>query len=112
MTDCVWAEQVQKASEDGLVGDMYMHTDIMEGPKEKGSAAHLQLGKPLTIRLVGKPNSKGDPPQEQYEDLDEVIVRYAEPLVGNINRVLGHRCALAHITNVHQTISTSRCLCR
>jgi hypothetical protein len=91
-------EQVQKGREDGRTSDMFMHTDIMEGPKEGGPGAHLQLGKPLTIRWVGGG-------EEEYEDLDEVLARYAEPFVANIKQVLRHRWAPASPSSQNHNVS-------
>ncbi|KAL2645408.1 hypothetical protein R1flu_012995 [Riccia fluitans] len=54
--------------------------DIVEGGKDsRDMTSFLRLGKTLTI---------GD---ETFEDLDEVIARYVEPLVGHVKSVLRYR---------------------
>lgn len=64
-----------------------MHQEIREGEKETGVGAHLRLGRPLSITLLA------DRRVEEYEDLDEVLARFAEPLAANIKAVRAHRCA-------------------
>ncbi|CAL8470742.1 g10284 [Coccomyxa elongata] len=63
---------------------VYMHTEIREGKKEAGVGAHLRLGRPLSITLLGGKT-------EEYEDLDEVCARFADPFVSNLKQVLRHR---------------------
>ena len=64
---------------------LYMHTEIHEGKKEAGVGAHLRLGRPLSVTLLGGKT-------EEYEDLDEVCARFADPFVSNLKQVLRHRC--------------------
>ncbi|BDA45673.1 Transcription elongation factor SPT6 [Coccomyxa sp. Obi] len=63
---------------------VYMHTEFHEGKKEAGVGAHLRLGRPLSVTLLGGK-------KEEYEDLDEVCARFADPFVSNLKQVLGHR---------------------
>jgi hypothetical protein len=48
------------------------------------ASARLSLGRPLTIELPGGRS-------EQYEDLDEVVARFVDPLIDNV-RVGGGCC--------------------
>jgi transcription elongation factor SPT6 len=59
---------------------VFTHIDIAEGGKEsRDLTSFLSLGKTLTIG------------EESYEDLDEVIARYVEPLVGYLREMLRYR---------------------
>ncbi|CAM6129610.1 unnamed protein product [Calypogeia fissa] len=59
---------------------LYVHIDIVEGGKDsRDLTSFLRLGKTLTI---------GD---ETFEDLDEVIARYIDPLVGYLKEMLRYR---------------------
>eukprot|EP00898_Chlorokybus_atmophyticus_P008664 jgi/Chlat1/879/Chrsp107S01340 len=59
---------------------IYFHVDIKEGGKTgKSQAGNLRLGTPLQIR------------DEFYDDLDEVLARYVEPLAANIKEMQSHR---------------------
>lgn len=59
---------------------VFTHIDIVEGGKEsRDLTSFLSLGKTLTIG------------EESYEDLDEVIARYVEPLVGFLREMLRYR---------------------
>ena len=64
---------------------MLLSQEIMEGPKEAGGASHLQLGRPLSITTTATG-------RQEFEDLDEIIARYAEPLVANFRSITRHRC--------------------
>lgn len=79
------ALQVHKRTDDGLGNDAYCHKEIIEGPKGTAVGAHLKLGRPLEIEHLGfsKP--------EQYEDLDEILARFAEPFVSHIKQIKGHK---------------------
>ena len=71
-----------KYHDGGVDRKIYKHIDIKEGPK-KGAAhgAHLQLGTPLTVQNC----------PETFEDLDEVVARYVEPLSRHLKEVRRHR---------------------
>lgn len=59
---------------------VFTHIDIVEGGKEsRDLTSFLSLGKMLAIG------------EESYEDLDEVITRYVEPLVGYLHEMLRYR---------------------
>ncbi|KAK3138392.1 hypothetical protein QOZ80_5AG0368330 [Eleusine coracana subsp. coracana] len=59
---------------------VYAHKEITEGGKDhKDITSLLRLGKTLTID------------NETFEDLDEVIDRYVDPLVGNLKSMLSYR---------------------
>jgi hypothetical protein len=78
--------QVHGRGADGLGSDVYLHTEVREGKKEGGVGAHLRLGRPLSITLAGGRT-------EEYEDLDEILARYADPYISNLKQVMRHRCA-------------------
>ncbi|KAM0954059.1 putative tex-like protein, HTH domain superfamily [Dioscorea sansibarensis] len=59
---------------------VYAHKDIVESGKDhKDITSLLRLGKTLTID------------KETFEDLDEVMDRYVDPLVGHLKNMLGYR---------------------
>eukprot|EP00250_Pteridium_aquilinum_P021264 c25074_g1_i1 orf=411-5594(-) len=59
---------------------VYTHIDIVEGGKDsKDFTSFLSLGKSLKIG------------EDVFEDLDEVIARYVDPLVGNLKEMLRYR---------------------
>ncbi|BBN03708.1 transcription elongation factor SPT6 [Marchantia polymorpha subsp. ruderalis] len=59
---------------------VYVNIDIVEGGKDsRDMTSFLRIGKTLTI---------GD---DTFEDLDEVIARYVDPLVGHVKNVLRYR---------------------
>eukprot|EP00268_Persea_americana_P027117 TRINITY_DN265_c0_g1_i1.p1 TRINITY_DN265_c0_g1~~TRINITY_DN265_c0_g1_i1.p1 ORF type:complete len:1608 (-),score=448.42 TRINITY_DN265_c0_g1_i1:517-5340(-) len=59
---------------------VYAHKDIKEGDKDnKDITSLLRLGKTLTID------------EDTFEDLDEVMDRYVDPLVTNLKAMLGYR---------------------
>lgn len=59
---------------------VYAHKEITEGGKDhKDITSLLRLGKTLTID------------NETFEDLDEVIDRYVDPLVGHLKSMLSYR---------------------
>ena len=58
--------------------------NIKKGGKGQSKTQNLRLGRPLTI-------ATGADAEEEFEDLDEVLARFIEPLSNNIRRVLGHR---------------------
>lgn len=62
-----------------------MHKDVKEGPKRGGQ---LTLGTPLTMITTGNKT------EERFEDLDEILARYAEPLAEKVQQVVTHRCRL------------------
>ena len=64
---------------------MLLSQEVAEGPKGGGAGAHLQLGRPLSIMSVAG--------AQEFEDLDEIVARYAEPLAANFKAVTRHRCA-------------------
>jgi hypothetical protein len=64
---------------------MLLSQEVAEGPKGGGAGAHLQLGRPLSITTVAG--------AQEFEDLDEIVARYAEPLAANFKAVTRHRCA-------------------
>ncbi|KAG9454791.1 hypothetical protein H6P81_007695 [Aristolochia fimbriata] len=59
---------------------VYAHKDIAEGAKDyKDVASLLRIGKTLKIG------------EDTFEDLDEVMDRYVDPLVTQLKAMLGHR---------------------
>ena len=82
------AAQVSRRTDDGLGIDAYYNVECREGPKGSAVGAHLQLGKPLEISFLG---AKAPGSAEQYEDLDEILARYAEPFGQHIKQIKGHR---------------------
>ncbi|XP_062180009.1 transcription elongation factor SPT6 homolog isoform X2 [Phragmites australis] len=63
-----------------IFDDVYAHKEITEGGKDhKDITSLLRLGKTLTID------------NETFEDLDEVIDRYVDPLVGHLKSMLSYR---------------------
>ncbi|KAF3790785.1 Transcription elongation factor [Nymphaea thermarum] len=59
---------------------VYAHKDIIEGDKDqKDITSLLRLGKTLKIG------------EDTFEDLDEVMDRYVDPLVANLRVMLGYR---------------------
>ncbi|XP_057817210.1 transcription elongation factor SPT6-like isoform X2 [Cryptomeria japonica] len=59
---------------------VYAHKDIVEGGKDhRDFASFLRLGKTLSIG------------EETFEDLDEVIDRYVDPLISNLKAILDYR---------------------
>ncbi|KAK1302050.1 hypothetical protein QJS10_CPB12g01717 [Acorus calamus] len=63
-----------------VYGGVYAHKDITEGGKDhKDITSLLRLGKTLTIG------------EDTFEDLDEVMDRYVDPLVYNLKTMLGYR---------------------
>ena len=77
--------QVQRVGGEGAAGaDVLLSVEVAEGEKAGGPGAHLQLGRPLTIATVAGP--------QQFEDLDEILARFAEPLVSHVASVARHRC--------------------
>ncbi|KAI5078919.1 hypothetical protein GOP47_0006590 [Adiantum capillus-veneris] len=59
---------------------VYTHIDVLEGGKDsKDFTSFLSLGKSLKIG------------EDVFEDLDEVIARYVDPLVGNLKEMLRYR---------------------
>ncbi|CAI5985380.1 unnamed protein product [Closterium sp. NIES-64] len=63
-----------------LPGGAFTHVDVHEGGKDRTSAtSFLRLGRTLTI---------GD---ESYEDLDEVMARYIEPLAARMRDMAAYR---------------------
>ena len=81
-------EQVSRRTDDGLGIDAYYNVECREGPKGSAVGAHLQLGKPLELSFMG---AKGPGGAQQYEDLDEILARYAEPFGQHIKQIKGHR---------------------
>ncbi len=45
----------------------------------------MKLGTPLEVEVV--PGRQ----KEEYDDLDELLVRYADPLAENVRRLVKHR---------------------
>ena len=84
----VAAAQVSRRTDDGLGIDAYYNVECREGPKGSAVGAHLQLGKPLELSFMG---AKGPGGAQQYEDLDEILARYAEPFGQHIKQIKGHR---------------------
>lgn len=80
--------QVHKRTDDGLGIDAYYHQEVREGPKGSAIGAHLKLGKPLEIAFLGAKDGL-----EQYEDLDEILARFAEPFVAHVKQIKCHRQA-------------------
>ena len=71
--------------------DSIMHVEIKEGGKDTSRReTMLSLGKELAIE-----HPPGAPPaaafREVYEDLDEAVARFVEPLVANAEHVSRHR---------------------
>ncbi|KAF8715916.1 hypothetical protein HU200_026878 [Digitaria exilis] len=63
-----------------IFDDVFAHKEITEGGKDhKDITSLLRLGKTLTID------------NETFEDLDEVIDRYVDPLVGHLKSMLSYR---------------------
>ncbi|KAG9449004.1 hypothetical protein H6P81_008969 [Aristolochia fimbriata] len=59
---------------------VYAHKDIAEGDKDqKDITSLLRIGKSLKIG------------EDSFEDLDEVMDRYVDPLVAHLKAMLGHR---------------------
>ncbi|KAH7314514.1 hypothetical protein KP509_21G005900 [Ceratopteris richardii] len=59
---------------------VYTHIDVLEGGKDsKDFTSFLSLGKTLKIG------------EDVFEDLDEVIARYVDPLVSNLKEMLRYR---------------------
>lgn len=59
---------------------VYAHKDIVEGGKDhRDFTTYLRLGKTLSIG------------EDTFEDLDEVIDRYVDPLVSNLKAILAYR---------------------
>lgn len=59
---------------------VYAHKDIIEGGKDnRDMTTYLRLGKTLSIG------------EDTFEDLDEVIDRYVDPLVSNLKAILSYR---------------------
>ena len=86
------------ATEDG---DIIIHKDIREGKKRGG---HLTLGTPLKITI-----SHSLKKEETFEDLDEIMARYVEPLLEKYQEVINHRSAqfLPHL-ELLQNLSGTR----
>ena len=63
--------------------DLVIHKDIREGKKKGG---HLSLGTPLKITI-----STSLKKEETFEDLDEIMARYVEPLFEKFQEVVNHR---------------------
>ena len=70
---------------DGQSGDLIIHRDVKEGRKRGGQ---LTLGHPLKIQTS---NSSTITKEETFEDLDEIVARYVEPLFDNFQTVVKHR---------------------
>ncbi len=64
-------------------GDLIIHKDIKEGRKKGGP---LTLGKPLKIVI-----STSMKKEQTFEDLDEIMARYVEPLFERYQEVVKHR---------------------
>ncbi|ONK61390.1 uncharacterized protein A4U43_C08F29410 [Asparagus officinalis] len=63
-----------------IFDDVYAHKDILESGKDhKDITSLLRLGKTLTID------------EKTFEDLDEVMDRYVDPLVSHLKNMLGYR---------------------
>ena len=69
----------------GAHGAIVLHRDVREAPKAKAGGAHLQLGLPLTVGL----GAAGL--EETFEDLDELLARYVEPLAAAAAALAAHR---------------------
>uniref|UniRef100_A0A061RB87 Transcription elongation factor SPT6 n=1 Tax=Tetraselmis sp. GSL018 TaxID=582737 RepID=A0A061RB87_9CHLO len=68
-------------------GNHMLHLPIREGPKSgSGPGAKMALGKWLCVDSI-----HALPKGEKYEDLDEVVVRFVEPLVANIKSIISNR---------------------
>lgn len=50
-----------------------------------GPSAHLRLGTPLLVHVHGRPLPL------KFEDLDDLINSFAEPLVEHVNQLLAHK---------------------
>lgn len=79
--DFFLALQLHKTSE----GDLVIHKDVQEGRKRGGQ---LTLGTPLKIQLS---SGGGMNNQLTFEDLDEIIARYVEPMCERFQEVIKHR---------------------
>ena len=53
-------------------------------PQGSGPSAHLRLGTPLLLHVHGRPLPL------KFEDLDDLINSFAEPLVEHVNQLLSH----------------------
>lgn len=62
--------------------DIIMHKDVKEGRKKGGQ---LTLGTPLTLL------TDGNKTEEKFEDLDEILARFAEPMAERVQQVVKHR---------------------
>lgn len=68
-------------------GSVIQHMQVSEGPKTgSGPGWRLALGKWLQVMEI-----HALPPKEKYDDLDEMIVRFLEPLVANIKSLTSNR---------------------
>ena len=67
----------------GQEGALIFHRDVAEGRKRGGA---LTLG--TRLRLVTGSNDKA---LESFEDLDEILARYAEPLADKVQAIVSHR---------------------
>ena len=62
-------------------GDIIMHRDVREGAKRGGK---LGLGLPLRLMTSSKKEQK-------FEDLDEVLATYVEPMCERFKEAYTHR---------------------
>ena len=76
---CTW--QVHKSKDESII----VHMDVQETKEPGGIGNHLRLGTPLHV--IG-PSAK---PKDAYEDLDELIARFAEPYIASYRALTSHR---------------------
>lgn len=73
---------------EGTQGPVLIHQDVQETKKPGAIGAHLKLCTPLTVCTFA--NQEGD----AFDDLDELIARYAEPYIASFKTLTKHRCEL------------------
>ena len=71
----------------GSYGPIIQHIDVQELNKPTGVGAHLKLGTPLRV------HSAAAQAEDTYDDLDELIARFAEPYISSFKALVKHRWA-------------------
>jgi hypothetical protein len=90
LTAFVFVVQLNNRQSGGQSADLIIHRDVKEGRKRGGQ---LTLGTPLRIQTS---NSSTMRKEEVFEDLDEIVARFVEPMVEKFQEVVKHRQAILY----------------
>ena len=70
---------------EGRQGPMIVHMEVQETKDNTAIGAHLKLGTPLRVCTTSAQ------PSDAYDDLDELIARFADPFIASFKTLTKHR---------------------